>query len=320
MNLSKAFSSFFSILFVLFIVQNTFSKSPLNDTIPNLKVQLNTKNTEILKKGAAVSSSTWNDPSKKYWYLRNKSINVGWYYTWGTEWENGNDSLFASNIEFVPMLWGSKYADFSSQTGKIAQKALQWQVNNHKIKYLLGFNEPDGIRQANMTPQEAIDLWPNLMSFNVPLGSPVPAAVMGNGGKWLDEFLRLAREKKYRVDFICIHSYPQNAAGFKKVVTSAWKRYGMPIWVTEFCLQDPNATKTVPNRFTEDDVIAFMADVLPWLDAQPYIKRYAWFGAQNPKKGKFNLTSSQLFNPQTGELTRVGQYYSNYKSVPEGSY
>jgi len=286
------------------------------DLTEGIRLESNQLRKIVYKKGAAVSTH-WNKLEHKYWFNRNKSLNVGWYYTWGTKWDNGNDSLFASNIEFVPMLWGAKEGDFSRKSGIKAQKELQWEVDNNKIKYLLGFNEPNGIIQANMTPQEAIDLWPNLMSFNIPLGAPVPAGVMDNGGRWLDKFMQLAHEKKYRVDFICIHSYPKSATNFKKVVTSVWNRYGLPIWITEFCLNDPKATNAVPNRFSEDDVIAFMADVLPWLDAQLYVKRYAWFGSANPSKNKYNLRSSQLFNPETGELTKVGLYYANHKSVPE---
>lgn len=298
--------------------QSAFTGLPDGDYLIQLVSATNPIKMNVIKKGAATSRNAWNDPAKKYWYHRNRSINVGWYYTWGPEWDNGNDSL--PNLEFVPMLWGSTKADFSTSVGLAAKNAIQWQIDNQKIKYLLGFNEPNGPTQANMTPSEAIALWPNLMSFNIPLGSPAPAGIMeGNSGAvWLDEFMLLAKDKKYRIDFICMHMYPSRADNFKALVENVWLRYKLPIWITEFCLNDPLATETVPNKFTDNDVVAFMADVLPWLDAQPYVKRYSWFGA--PPANKYSLTCSQLFDPLTGELTAAGLYYSNHQSVPEGSY
>ena len=40
---------------------------------------------------------------------------------------------------------------------------------------LLGFNEPDQPDQANMTVQQALDLWPHLMATGMRLGSPSTA-------------------------------------------------------------------------------------------------------------------------------------------------
>ncbi|MDD2798032.1 MAG: glycoside hydrolase family protein [Bacteroidales bacterium] len=317
--MKKLFSSFLLSLAVTGFAQEAYTSLPDGDYI--IKVERLTDQPirkEVIKKGAAVSRNTWTDPAKKMWYERNRSINVGWYYTWGPEWDEGND--FLSLEEFAPMIWGTSKADTTTSIGIAAKKTIEWEIANKKVNYLLGFNEPNGASQADMTPQEAIDYWPYLMSFNIPLGSPAPAGIMkGNSGAiWMDEFMSLVKEKNYRVDFLCMHMYPSKAENFKALVDSVWNRYGLPIWITEFCLNDPAATETVPNKFTQDDVIAFMADVLPWLDSKPYVKRYSWFGA--PPANKYGLTSSQLFDPQTGELTRVGQYYANHKSVLEGQY
>ena len=50
----------------------------------------------------------------------------------------------ASNIEFVPMNWGPKYA--ANWEKRIVQ------MNAVKPKHILAFNEPDVPTQANMTP------------------------------------------------------------------------------------------------------------------------------------------------------------------------
>ena len=286
-------------------IQLVTVSNPIIDSVP--------LNKDVIKKGAAISKNDWSSHSKEYTYLRNRKLNIGWYYSWGPEWYVGDDSLFVSQIEFVPMLWGTKKGDFTMNTGIAAKNSIQWEIANNKIKYLLGFNEPDNANNANMTPQEAIDLWPNLMSFNIPLGSPAPAAILQDGGIWLDEFLRLAKEKNYRVDFLCLHAYPQSAEALKNVITKTWEKYKMPIWITEFCLQDPKATETIPNKFNDANVIAFMADVLPWLDAQPYVKRYSWFCPITSIK--YNLSCSQIFYDNSDILTPVGVYYANHKSV-----
>ena len=51
-------------------------------------------------------------------------------------------------------------------------------------------------------------------------------------------------------------------------VTDAYKTLHLPVWVTEFECYG-----------SEDQQIAFLQQVLPWMDAQSYVTRYAYFGA-----------------------------------------
>ena len=71
-------------------------------------------------------------------------LKVSWYYDWGPVPDAPG---VPANLEFVPMVWGRK--NLSDETLK-AVKATGATV-------LLGFNEPNGKRQANMTVQEALD-------------------------------------------------------------------------------------------------------------------------------------------------------------------
>ena len=266
------------------------------------------------KKGVCISRTTWNDADSKFWYQRIRSLNVSWYHTWKAEWDAGN--YFLNKEEFVPLLWGKGQADFSTPNGKKAEEEIKWMIQNGKIEYLMGFNEPNHENQADITPEQAIELWPNLMKFNIPLGSPAPAGIVegSSGAIWLDKFLELAKERNYRVDFICLHLYLGDAEKFKKIVTDAWEKYQLPIWITEFALSDSGASETKPNRFTEDDTIAFLSEVIPWLDSMPFVHRYAWFGSLTDKH--ITLSSSQLFDQETGALTKVGKFYADYQSVP----
>ncbi len=76
-------------------------------------------------------------------------------------------------------------------------------------------------------------------------------------------------------DFAAIHWYQACVPGgsqsgadwFKGNVTNAHSTLGLPIWVTEFQCYG-----------SEDQQIAFLQSVLPWLDSQSYVERYAYFG------------------------------------------
>ena len=51
---------------------------------------------------------------------------------------------------------------------------------------LLGFNEPDQADQANMSVEEAIRQWPEMMKSGLRIGSPLPANPSNN---WITNFL-----------------------------------------------------------------------------------------------------------------------------------
>jgi len=68
----------------------------------------------------------------------------------------------------------------------------------------LGFNEPDHPDQANMTVQQALDLWPHLTATGMRVGSPATAADPSSSGSWLEQFMDGAKARGYRVDFVCV--------------------------------------------------------------------------------------------------------------------
>src|SRR5262249_35947653 len=72
---------------------------------------------------------------------------------------------------------------------------------------LLGFNEPDHPQQANMTVQQALELWPHLTATGMRVGSPATAADPSLSGSWLEKFMDGAKARGYRVDFVCVHWY-----------------------------------------------------------------------------------------------------------------
>ena len=76
-------------------------------------------------------------------------INVSWFYTWQPHTMRITKP---DRVEFVPMIWGETFVE---------PKQLELAKKSGSV--LLGFNEPDLPDQANMTVQQALDLWPHLM-------------------------------------------------------------------------------------------------------------------------------------------------------------
>ena len=128
------------------------------------------------------------------WSIKVGKLDVHWHYSWGSTLPEFEPRY----VDFVPMLWGKNGIDEE----KIAE--LQTLKEQGDLRYLLGFNEPDKMDQANMTVDEAIEKWPMLEEVGVPLGSPAPADPTGD---WLQEFMQKADANDLRVDFICVHWY-----------------------------------------------------------------------------------------------------------------
>jgi hypothetical protein len=81
-----------------------------------------------------------------------------------------------------------------------------------------------------------------------------------------------------------------NVSTFKDYVVQAYKDGGYrPIWITEF--RGPSL---------EEDEILFLEDVLPWLDSQDYVHRYAYFMASEG-----SLISGRV-------LSRIGEKFASF--------
>ena len=150
-------------------------------------------------------------------------------------------------------------------------------------RYLLGFNEPDLSAQANMSPAQALSLWPQLMATGMRLGSPAVADGAATPGGWLDQFMTGAAARGYRVDFITLHWYGADFATGAAVsqlrgyLQAVHARYHKPIWLTEFALASYGGTPEFP---AGPQQAAFLAAATSMLQRLPYVQRYAWFGLQ----------------------------------------
>ncbi len=244
---------------------------------------------EYEKKGAAFTTNgfTWN----KYVV----GIKPFWHYSWSSDLS----VIEPDNVEFVPMVWGKGFDDQNVA-------ALKQLADEGKIKFLLGFNEPDGEEQANMTVDEAIALWPKMEEVGVPLGSPATVNPLND---WMKEFMSKASAQGLRIDFVCVHSYGgASFTSLKEKLESTYNEYGKPIWITEFAVADWNASSPAENKYSPSQVLDFMKTALPALDKMEIIERYSWFSAKTTNPA---LTSSALYD-ENDNLTVLGRFYANH--------
>jgi len=241
------------------------------------------------KKGACFT--TKNDT----WSSKVAALNVSWHYSWGVDAAIKEPD----SVRFVPMIWGKWSLDKSlllvDSLAKIG-----------KVKQLLGFNEPDGKEQANLTIDEALTYWPKLMTLNIPLGSP---ACIHADNDWMKGFMAKVAEKGYRVDFICVHWYGgANAQSLLDHLKSIHNLYNRPIWITEFAPADWSATSPATSKVTKAMALTFMQQILPALEKLDYVARYSWYSS-SPENAA--LGNSALFD-SAGKLTPLGEYYSKF--------
>jgi hypothetical protein len=259
------------------------------------------------KKGFGITVRSDND-----WYRKLEELEVSWHYRWGIDLP---DSMPAG-VEFVPMTWGGNGIDAAVTKVNNFRDAIfikNWNESRNlttpikPVRYLLGFNEPDGAEQANMTVARAITEWKKMVAVRVPLVSPAP---IHPDAQWLKDFMHQADSLKLRVDHVAVHWYKgPNATQFLADMKKVYDLYKKPIWITEFGVADWNAKTPEQNRYTADQVLTFMRDVLPELDKLDYIYRYAWF---NSSPDHAPLAPSALFD-RNGELTTLGKYYKSFQ-------
>ena len=206
---------------------------------------------------------------------------ASWYYTWSAT----PGVAGPPGTAFVPMIWGA--ADVTASTLSQVKR---------EGPYLLGFNEPDMASQSNMTPAQALSLWPQLMATGMQLGSPAVADDGATPGGWLDQFMSGATARGYRVNFITLHWYGSDFATgaavsqLQSYLQAVYARYHLPIWLTEFALANFGGSPATP---TQQQQAAFLTAATAMLQSLPFVQRYAWFGLQaTPTDGSMGLFSS----------------------------
>lgn len=221
---------------------------------------------------------------------------VTWCYSWGTSL--GNYIADQQYLEFVPMCWN----------GVNASQIRSWCQAHPETKYILGFNEPNFKSQANMTPQQAAERWPELVSLARELGLQIvapalnysPDAPYTDPARWMDEFVALVGLDSF--DFTAIHNYG-GLDVMKGLATNFHNKYGKPVWVTEFCYW-PGEMGDVPVA----SQAASMIETVEWLEKTEWIYRYAWFKALGENRANYKLVESGR-GEDPRELSELGKIY-----------
>lgn len=232
------------------------------------------------------------------WQRKVEQIQPSWMYTWGRDQPKG----LPTGVEFTPMLWGN--AQSARQQLRVAD--LKERAGRGEVQNLLAFNEPDQHEQSNMTIERAVELWPDLMEIDVPLVSP---GCVHPDKVWMNGFMEEVERKQLRVDAVAVHSYMgPSVEAFVRKMESVYKAFGRPLWITEFAVGDWNAKKREENKHSPERILSFMRELLPELDALPFVHRYAWFNAA-PSSGP--LGTSALLD-EAGALTPLGELYASH--------
>ena len=143
---------------------------------------------------------------------------TSWWYSWGATsdgFSGGGKGSFcdqpvtaasnarAAGMDFVPMFWNSVPTTLSAET----------EANLIAAQYLMTFNEPEQAAQANLSPQAAAQLWPDVVSiatsYSLDLVAPCTTSD-GNARKWYNEWLGNCTSmygQECAFDFTCIHMY-----------------------------------------------------------------------------------------------------------------
>ncbi|WP_078083248.1 glycosyl hydrolase [Microbulbifer mangrovi] len=230
------------------------------------------------------------------------SQGISWWYNWSHAPDVQIAEIYQNyGVEFVPMAWN----------GGFDEQGMRAYIAAHpEVKYILAFNEPNFLEQANMTPSQAAAEWPRLEAIADEFGLQIVSVAMNFCGvcvtengttyydpiEYFDDFFAACPD--CRVDAMSIHAYMPEVGAIEWYV-DLFKKYNRPIWLTEFSAWEDTTTEAEQQKF--------LIQTVDYLENDPDVARYAWFtGRRNghPYNGLFDYR-------QSGVLTELGNIYVN---------
>lgn len=225
--------------------------------------------------------------------------------TWLYNWEMYNPTAGTS-------FSGATYVGLVHDTSRLEQIPWYYNSQSQVSPYLMGFNEPD--YDPLISPANAVSYWqsdflPVRKNYGTLLGAPAVTNAVGSGVgiDWLNQFNAACVDttstpgtSKPCFDFIPIHWYGYFLSDFTTYVANFHAAYpNYPIWVTEFAFTNHDA-QSVQN---------LAKGAITWLDAQPYVARYAMFGPMNAAN-MAGITTAAMVSDDELSLTNVGKVYA----------
>ncbi|WP_176420361.1 glycosyl hydrolase [Lutibacter flavus] len=253
--------------------------------------------TKSYKRGVAYGYHSIND-------MQNFSSTISWWYNWASEPDSAIKNTYQNyGVDFTPMAWNAQGIS----------NVNAWVNQDSNVKYILGFNEPNFIDQAKMTPTEAAEAWIEFQeiaeSNNIKTVGPAVnycgdcveenGTTYNNPFAYLDSFFVACTD--CNVDYIALHWYGSgnSIVGY---VNEA-RKYNKPIWVTEIASWD--SSNPVQNV---EEQKKYLAGTINFLERNPDVYRYSWFiGRTNSGPNVYPFID--LYGAD-GELTELGEVYT----------
>lgn len=218
------------------------------------------------------------------------------------------------------MLWGAN--SIASATDSDSVEALS------NARFLLSFNEPQQSEQADLSPLQAAELWPQVVAIaqNYTLELVAPCLKNGNDD-WYDVWLANCTGlygSPCAFDYTCTHLYlyPEPCAlpwGCARTLPSVlerwWVKYARPMWVTEFACS-PWAAATAAGvaigAACNASVHArLMEQMVPLLEASDRVFRYAWYALYEDSGMPGNGLNEDVFRIEPGRVCEPNLWVAN---------
>ncbi|MCL2061483.1 MAG: glycosyl hydrolase [Firmicutes bacterium] len=284
----------------------------------------------------ANSDGNYDSPSKRTTRTTTQDMDlltsgtnpVSWFYNWGGApgYDTASRNTVAAAAEqrglmYMPMAWDAGSGFLTTIRSYITSRL----GTPHEVEYILAYNEPNFRRQSNLTPQAAGNAWPQFVAlakeFNLKIVSP---AMNFSGGEeamgwnnpiaWLDAFFAHPNVNINDIHAISMHTYSWYPANLRYHV-NLYKKYGKPIWVTEFCGWEDRGSR--PSSTTLQ--AWYMGMGLTYLEQDNMVEKYAWYlpkghEPQNNLPHHNLLTDVVLNGTDLPQLTHLGRIYTNLSS------
>lgn len=238
------------------------------------------------------------------------SPGVSWFYNWAPDVSSSlNVAVIDGKIDFFPMAWNGSFD---------ATRIRNYKAAHPECEYILGFNEPNLTDQANMTPTVAAEKWVPLAALAKELNMKIISPAMNYGTLagygdpivWLDEFF--TKVPLSEIDGIAIHCYMGNASALASYV-KRFKKYGKPIWMTEFCAWEKNITSVATQ-------MNFMSEAVNYLECNPDVARYAWFIPRGSGAVESYPYMQLLTKTTPYDLSALGKVFANMSTLDKTVY
>lgn len=231
-----------------------------------------------------------------------QKMNLSWYYD---QHIIENDAAIGEGVSHVPMLWGSK-REFADEMEQV----------DPDCKYILGYHEPDLKEQSNLTPEQALKLWPLMQNTDKRTVSPATSSP-DEPSDWLDSFMEgINADEKLKCDCVAVHCRGDlgNVQSVLNAVDAVYEKYSKPIWITELSLTG-DYDFSYENVATREKTAKYLEELVSALDSRDYVERYAWLPYDIHNSNEIGNTHGDgalaLFDYESGKLTDLGFLYAS---------